>query len=148
MREMMNEMAELDATCLRTIAAAMREVAAVDGAHPREQELIDELVAGIPEGDGQLHLERFESTLQREALVKSLVLVAYADGRVSDQERAIVARYAHAVGLDDVEISRVWTDVASSLLSHFSRVQIYRDHVLDIGRRLGLGEEAIRRALS
>ena len=83
-----------------------------------------------------------------EAFLKSLVLVAYADGKVSNAERAVIERYAAALGSDAPTLSHIFIDVASSLLSRFAGVQIWRNEVSEIGRQMGLEDDAIEQALA
>lgn len=148
MRDFMQSQADLDAAAARTIAAGMREVARADGNHPKEEALIDAFEADLPPGDSEVDLSTLTDASAKEAFLKSLVLVAYADGRVSDVERAVIERYAAALGTEAPSLTRIFIDVASSLLSRFSGVKVWRDEVSSIGEQMGLPNEAIQEALS
>lgn len=148
MRDIMQGTFELGDEAIHAIAIGMREVARADGAHPSELALIEELEKDIPAGDGEIHLEALDTEAAREAFIKSLVLVAYADGKVTDREREIVNHYASNLGISAVKLEEAWIEVASALLSHFSGVKLYREHVLQLGRDLGLSEAAIAKALA
>ena len=104
-------------------------------------------VADLPEGADTVDLGTIQSPAQREALLKSLVLVAFADGKVSDPERAVIQRYASALGVDAPALSAVFVDVASSLLSRFAGVRIWKEEVAGIGRQMGLSDAVIEEAL-
>lgn len=147
MREIMQGEPDIDAAAARTIAAAMREVARADGPHPKEDALIAAFSADLPEGADTVDLGTIQSPAQREALLKSLVLVAFADGKVSDPERAVIQRYASALGVDAPALSAVFVDVASSLLSRFAGVRIWKEEVAGIGRQMGLSDAVIEEAL-
>lgn len=138
---------DLDAAAAHTIAAAMREVALCDGEHPREVELIDTFESQVPGPSGSVDLSTLTTPEHREVFLKSIVLVAFADGNVSPEERRVVEGYANALGLDADTRARAWTEVASSLLSVFSGIQNYRDQVVLLGESMGLDRETIDRVL-
>lgn len=139
---------DLDAGAAHTIAAGMREVAMADGAHPEELALIDAFESSLPPGPDTVDLSTLGSEAARGAFMQSLVLVAYADGKVTDAERDIIRGYAAALGFDDKSLARVWTDVAVDLLSTFSGVTVFRGAIEGIGRAMGLGEADVSRALT
>jgi hypothetical protein len=130
-----------------TIAAGMREVSHSDGAHPREDAVIDEFERGLPPGEPVVVLESLDTVELRAAFVQSLVLVAYADGAVSDAERTLVRQYAFQLGFDEKSLAAVWSDVAVDLLSTFNGVRVYRDAIAAIGEKMGLDAGSIDRAL-
>jgi len=134
---------DLDASAVHTFAAAMREVAACDGDHPRELELIDAFEAQVPGPSGQVDLATLTTAAHKAAFLKSLVLVAFADGQVTDAERAIITRYADALGIDADTRTKAWTEVASALLSVFSGVRTYRSQVVALGESMGLDKSTI-----
>ena len=90
---------DLDEAAARTFAAAMREVAARDGEHPEEVEIIDAFEAQLPSGAGEVDLSSLTTAAHKDAFLRSLVLVAFADGRVSGEERTVIARYADALSI-------------------------------------------------
>jgi len=138
---------DLDAAAAHTIAAAMREVAQCDGAHPREVELIDTFESQVPGPSGGVDLSTLTTPEHREVFLKSIVLVAFADGQVSPEERRLVEGYADALDLDADARARAWTEVASSLLSVFSGIRNYRSQVVSLGESMGLDRETIDRIL-
>jgi tellurite resistance protein len=91
------------------IAAALRDVAAVDGTHADEQEMIDGLVAEIgaelgdrPELPAITPAEaakRLVDPTLRTLMLQSAVLLAMADGAISTAERQRIAEYASAFGM-------------------------------------------------
>ncbi len=148
MQEIMGQVAELDAAAAHTVAAGMRAVARVDGAHPREEALIDAFEAELPAGDSTVDFSTLSSPEAKEAFLKSCVLVAFADGALSDGELELLRSYASSLGLSDNDLTRATRDVASALLSQFAGVQVYRDQVVEIGKQLGLDESTISSAIS
>ena len=139
---------DLDAGAAHTIAAGMREVAEADGAHPEEMALIDSFESSLPPGPTTVDLSTLASDASKAAFVQSLVLVAYADGKVTEAERDIIRGYAMQLGFDDKSLARIWTDVAVDLLSTFSGVTVFRGAVESIGRSMGLGDSEVTRALA
>ena len=141
---------ELDAGAARTIAAGMREVAMADGMQEDEAALIDAFEASLPAGppSGPVNLQDLRTDHAKAAFVQSLVLVAYADGKVSEAEQMIIRRYALQLGFDEDSLARVWTDVAVDLLSTFSAVTVFRSDIEAVGRSMGLGDADVARALA
>jgi hypothetical protein len=142
------ETTELGADAARAIAAAMREVSRVDGETPAELQLITDFeavlgVTGAPSAD----LASIRSRGDAEALMKSIILVAFADGGLSHGERAVIQQYADRVGWSQDEVTAAVTTVAETLLSRFSGVRIFRDQVEDIGRGLGLTQAQVGRII-
>jgi hypothetical protein len=138
---------ELDAAAAHTIAVAMREVAECDGEHPREVELINKFESQVPGSDGAIDLSSLSTDEHREVFLKSLMLVAFADGRVSDEERAVIDRYADQLQISVDVRAKAWTEVASALLSVFSGIRNYRSQVVLLGESMGLDRAAIDRIL-
>ena len=129
----------------RAIAAAMREVAEVDGIHEAETDLIRRFEEGLDsdvEDSGSV-LSVINTDALRTAYAKSMIIVAYADGKLTDQERALVERKATEVGVSAAELANLYIEVARGLLGAFSGVEIYRDQAVEIGRSLGLSDEDI-----
>lgn len=129
------------------MAIAMREVAKADGEHPREQALIAQLTEGIEIGDGPADLSTLEGADQQEVFLKSLVLVALADGEVTEGEARVIRDYANRLGLGEREVAQCTTDVASAMLAHLQGVTQFRDEVIKIGERMGLDRFSIMHAL-
>jgi len=121
----------------------MREVAACDGEHPQEIELIDAFESQVPGPSGNVDLASLTTPAHREAFLKSLVLVAFADGQVTEAERTVITRYADALQIDEATRTKAWTEVASALLSVFSGVRTYRSQVVALGESMGLDKTTI-----
>jgi tellurite resistance protein len=145
--DLMQGTVELDAAAAHTIAAAMRAVAVCDGEHPREVALIQEFEAELPGGSSTLDLSTIQGEAAQEAFLKSVVLVAYADGRVTETERDLIASFARQIGIPEARLTATWTDIASSLLSSFAGVRTYRKEVVTIGKSMGLDEATIAAVL-
>jgi tellurite resistance protein len=149
MRNLMNAVIEVNPAAAHTIAAAMRVVARADGNHPREEELIDAFEGEIPgEPTGEIDLAVIDSPELQEAFLWSLVLVAFADGAVSDAEGQVIHDYAQRLGLSSKEVARAVADVAAVLLSNLAGVRIYREQVVALGRKMGLDEHTVQSVLA
>lgn len=109
------------------IAAALSDIAAVDGTHAAERELIDELLSGIGEDLGeevqlpavtpeqlseQLSAPELKATFVRVAAMLTLV-----DGQVSDAERQRVLGYAVALGFSEGEYAAVESSISKWMQS-------------------------------
>jgi uncharacterized tellurite resistance protein B-like protein len=147
MHDLMTGLIDVDGPQGHAIAAAMREVAAADGIHEAEAELIRRFEKGLPPLTSEVDSAVINTDELRNAYVKSMVLVALSDGSVSELERELIAQKSAAVGIDNRQLSGVYTEVGKSLLSAFSGVQIYRQQAVEIGRGLGLDDSDIEDVL-
>ncbi|HOU94089.1 MAG TPA: hypothetical protein PLU22_23725 [Polyangiaceae bacterium] len=107
----------LSADQARAIVGALQDIAESDGLHAEEQALIAELVAdyNLDLGDqatvakvspAELARALVDPTLRKLA-VQTGVMVAMADGAISDVERARVIDYAGALGFDDAAYATI-----------------------------------------
>lgn len=127
---------DLDGAVAATVARAMRVVAQADGmVHPRELSLIAQFESELPEGVEP------QSTLSAgdvQVLLRSVVMVALADGRISEAEEQAIAAIAteQGVGADDLEalVDRVKRD----FLEYFAGRATFRASVLEVAQELGL----------
>ena len=133
---------DLDANAAAFIAKGMRAIAIADGhVHPRELALIEAFEADLPSLEVADNLK-----LPGEAAavyVQSLVLVALADGVVSDDEREVIASLAKAQGYSKVMVDHEIVEAKRWFLSAFKGVRIFRDALLLIASDLGLSEEEV-----
>lgn len=102
----------LSADDAEAIAAALRDIAETDGVHDEELALINELVAGLDEELGEDKPTELEKMTPdklatmivdpdvRMVAIHSAVLLAMADGAISDKERERCTEYATALGMD------------------------------------------------
>jgi tellurite resistance protein len=102
----------LSADDAEAIAAALRDIAETDGVHEEELALINELVAGLDEELGEDKPTKLDKMTPaklaaqivdpdvRMVAIHSAVLLAMADGAISDKERERCTEYATALGMD------------------------------------------------
>jgi len=129
--------APLDLAHVQAIVRAMHEVAQSDGMHDAERVMLrgfydacqqdaralatfDELIATPFDVAGAKDL--FDNDARRAALLQSCVLLAYADGKYSEGERARVLAFAHAVGVDERGLLAIEGGVADHLMQQISRI--------------------------
>lgn len=111
----MNVDRELDARSAAVIAAGMMAVALADGeAHPREVEMIEAFRKELPEGVDPSGVV-LEDPWEREVFVRSLLMVAVADGTVSDGERQVIRELARAHGVDASQVDVIRQAVAMEM---------------------------------
>lgn len=148
MRELITQLPSLDERAAQTIATAMRMVADADGAHPRELALIEEFERELETPPtGELDLFAVDAPELRDALLKSLVLVAFADGRVSDAEGHLIGVIAQQLGVNSEGVRKVTVEVAGVLISQLAGAKLFRADVVRIGKDMGLSDAEIRSAL-
>ncbi|MED5371620.1 MAG: hypothetical protein VX899_11430 [Myxococcota bacterium] len=149
MRSIMKQMVQIDQAVGHALVHAMREVAQSDGEHPREMMLIasfEEELSGDAH-EGPVDLSVVNTPALKEAFVKSLVLVAFADMSLGEEEMEVVRRYAMQLGMGEREVSRAISDVAAALLSNLAGVKQSRAQVEALGRAMGLDQFTIDEVL-
>ena len=108
------------------------------------QQLIDQFVADLPgKSPAAVDLGLFKSAALKDVFLRSVILVALADGAVSSEEMAVIKRYAGQLSIDDKALYRLIHETAVAMLSQFEGVTIFQDQVMEIGRDLGLSEAQI-----
>lgn len=127
---------DLDAKTAAAIAVGMRKVAIADGdqLHPNELSLIEEFEKDIPTGT-EPSVSIWDASV-REVYLKSLVMVALADGRISPVEREVIEDLAKSVGADNEDVSSAMQSVKREFLAVFSGVTHFRDQVEQVARDL------------
>ena len=148
MNQLLEGLADVNGPQGYAIAAAMREIAEVDGLHEAEDQLIRQFEQSLPSHEGTVDLSVIDTDELRDAYVKSMVLVAFADGGLTDLERQAVSEKSSAIGFSEDKLPGVYVEVAKGLLSTFSGVQIFREQAVEIGRSLGLNDNEIASVLS
>ncbi|TNE85417.1 MAG: TerB family tellurite resistance protein [Deltaproteobacteria bacterium] len=138
---------ELSDNAVKALAIAMRDVARADGEHPREMQLIQEFARGLELGEDPADLSTIAGPTEAELFLKSLVLVALADGVVTEGEGQVIRDYADRLGFGEPEVARCTTDVAAGMLSELQGVTHFREQVIEIGERMGLDRFTILHAL-
>jgi tellurite resistance protein len=126
----------LDRNQAEAIARGLFAVAKCDGMHEREAALIASFWLETGAGAGALSdLER-QATItpaelataladeqQRQLFVKTAILLTYADGKVSQEERHTVREYAHALGIEDAQVQALEAGVKDFLLGHLTHLR-------------------------
>ncbi len=133
---------ELDGPQAAAIAEGMRIVAQADGSiHQRELSLIASFEAELPAGG--VPAERFESADAKMAYLRSIIMVALADGVITDKEEEVIAELCDAQGIGRAQIHTETLEVKRWFLQAFSGVQIFRDAVVRVAKDLGLPESEV-----
>lgn len=136
------------------IARGLRALAAVDGVHAAELALIEQYEASL--GLDGPALGDFESAgggplveaAQRELFLRSLVLLALADGSISDPEDQMIRAVAADLGLSDDNLTGITVEAKQWLLGSLRGVQAFREQAVRVGKGLGLSDAQIEAALA
>ena len=107
--ETMNLHSRLSADEAIAIAAAMNVISQADGVHPAEEEMIADFISGVAEDLGETVelpamtpddlAQKIHDPDIRRLAVQSLILIAMADGAISEKEGKLNQEYATALGL-------------------------------------------------
>lgn len=132
----------IDDAAAAAIAWGMRQVAQADGMiHHRELALIASFEAGIPEAADAGAALRDDGL--RTVYLRSLIMVALADGRISEAETARILELAAEQGITDGEVEAEILSVKRRFLSVFAGVDVFRDAVVRVARDLGLPDAEV-----
>lgn len=107
----------------RAMAAALRSLASVDGDHPSEILLIDAFLGEAPGADAAHPITAAELAAalpeveHRYLFLKTALLVAHADGGVSDAEGRLIHTWAEALEVHPFDLLVMEMD----LLDEFKR---------------------------
>jgi tellurite resistance protein len=140
---------ELSKSAAEAIARALYAVAKVDGVHEREAGLIASFWIEAGGGAGALSdLERaatpapaelaaaLHTDQERQLFLKTAILLTYADGKVSDEERKIVGEYSKALGLS-AQLEALEHGVKEYLLGHLSSLH-NSEAVTNVAKKLNV----------
>jgi uncharacterized membrane protein YebE (DUF533 family) len=132
---------ELEAGAAAIVAAGMKAVARADGhVHQRELALIGSFEAQLPKGEGPA--DALPAALH-ELYVRSLVMVALADGRITPVEEQVIEELAAGHGISSEAVAAVILAVKREFLQVFAGVHVFRDAVVAIAADLGLPESEV-----
>jgi uncharacterized membrane protein YebE (DUF533 family) len=122
---------------VQVLVRAMHRVAHSDGAHERELVLLKEFyeasraaVAGLTDYAELIRMP-FDPVMAREVfdtpelqllLLRSCYFLAYADGQLSAQEKAVIAALVSEIGIDQKVADRARELTKDSLLHQISRL--------------------------
>ena len=121
---------------VKVLTHAMMAVARVDGVHDNEMRLVREFyescaragdprledVAGGP-FDPAVAKTYFDTPELAKMFVKSLILLAFADGEYAKLEDDIIRQYADAVGVTQQEVTGLHESTKEYLLASLSHIQ-------------------------
>ena len=146
------ERVELDANTAICIAAGMKQMAASDNEiHKREvafiNDFIDEVGGTIDDLKvSDVDLSLLKSDELKSVFLKSLAVVALADGEIRQEEKDLLNSYASQLDYSG-SADQILEEVARAFLSRFRSITIFRENAEKIGRQLGLSDEAIKEVL-
>lgn len=132
---------EIDARAAAVIAAGMRAVALADGEmHEAELALITAFEAELPEGVDPAGV-RLEAGPLQEVFLHSIVMVALADGCVSDAEYAAIVELGQSQGVSTELIDERVREAKRTFLKTFAGARAFHDEAVGIGEQLGLSHD-------
>lgn len=137
---------DLDQETASFIAAGLRELARADGTHPAELALIEEFERGLEPAPVTFDLDGdhpLTTPELRELFLRTSILLALADGQISEVEGERIGRWASKLQVDVAALAELYRQVKRTMLSHFSDNTLFREQAEEIGRSLGLDEDDI-----
>jgi tellurite resistance protein len=141
---------EVSHAAAEAMARGLYAVAKVDGLHEREEALVASFWAEVGGGAGALaELQRgaaitapelsvaLHAPELRQMFLKTSMLLAWADGKVTDEERKIIGDFAKALGIDGVAQNKLEAAVKEYLLGHLSPIH-NTEAVAEVAKKLGV----------
>ena len=123
--DMLNMKPHLTQEQMKNMYIAMNIIAHVDGMTPQEKTLIDNFFPDMKdEGSASFDPSVFDSAENREILIQTLCLCAYADGKMSMAEFAMLKKLLMPAGVSEQEIKDGVDAVKQMLLTMVSDVSI------------------------
>ena len=145
-REFFNEF-ELTFEHVKVLTHAMFAVARVDGVHDREMTMIRQFYGSCArQGDPTLEDvvgnssdsdvgALFDTEHASRMFVKSLILLAFADGKYASAEDALIREYAKMVSLTSEDVDQLHEATKDYLLSSLAHIHNV-EALADVARRL------------
>ena len=142
------EPVELDKETTVAIAIGMKNMAEVDDElHQSERVLIEGFLADLGDTEGSsLDFSLLSSPAVQDLFLRSLAMVALADGEIKKAEVELLQAYIDRLGAARSAQS-VISEVGRSMLSRFAGVTVFRDQAVALGRTLGLDDTEINEVL-
>ena len=135
------------------IAQGMRALAACDGLAAAELALVEQFEQEL--GIGSTATDGFDPTAsplrgvgQQSVFVRTLILLAHVDGRVSARETDFIDDVCRRLGIDEDQREELEIDAKKYLLSSLAGVEHFRAQAESVGRKLGLTDDQIAAALA
>jgi tellurite resistance protein len=142
---------DLDGKAAEAIARGLYAIARVDGLHEREAGLIAAFWIESGAGTGRLSdLEREKTPITAEELkaalstpqlrllfMKTAILLTYADGVVTPEERQILGEYSAALGVDAATVATLENNVKEYLLEQLAHLN-NTDATVEVAKKLGV----------
>ena len=143
---------DLDAATALCIAAGMKEMANVDDdLHADEVALIDGFLQEVQQEaqdikDAVVDASLLDSTDKQELFLQCLTYVAIADGKIQDQEVALLQKYIGEFGLSCTPQDLV-QEIGKAFLQQYRGVELFRDKAFLVGKEFGLSDAQIEEVL-
>jgi uncharacterized tellurite resistance protein B-like protein len=143
---------ELTFEHVKVLTHALLALARVDGVHDNEMALVREFYescarAGDPRleevAKGAPDMERaralFDTPTRAKLFVKSLILLAFADGRYAPEEDGLIREYAGALGVGGDEVDALLASTKDFLLGSLAHIK-NTDALRDVMKRLEVAD--------
>ena len=134
----LDQSVRIDASTAAVIARDLRRVAEIDGhMHERELSLIEAFEREIPDttvSDDAI----FESEEIRSAYLRSLIMLALADGEIADEEQALILQLAERRGISNDEVETATVNIKKEFFSIFAGVKLFRQSLMGLAQGMGM----------
>ena len=133
----------IDASTAAIIAHDLRKVAEIDGhLHERELSLIDAFERELPVDEVQ-PTTQFEDEETRMAYLRSLIMLALADGEIAQEEQDLIFQLAEQRGISKEEVEDATANIKKEFFSIFAGVKLFRQSLMGLAEGMGLSSSDV-----
>ena len=134
----LDQSVRIDASTAAVIAEDLRRIAEIDGhLHERELSLIAAFEREIPSSESSESVV-FESEEIRGAYLRSLIMLALADGEIADEEQALIFQLAEKRGISNEEVETATSNIKKEFFSIFAGVKLFRQSLMGLAEGMGM----------
>ena len=134
----LDQSVRIDASTAAVIAEDLRRIAEIDGhLHERELSLIAAFEREIPASTESENVV-FESDEIRGAYLRSLIMLALADGEIADEEQTLIFQLAEKRGISNEEVEAATSKIKKEFFSIFAGVKLFRQSLMGLAEGMGM----------
>ena len=139
----LDQSVRIDAPTAAIIAHDLRQVAEIDGhLHERELSLIEAFERELPT-DSVPQDALLETDEIRKAYLRSLIMLALADGEIAIEEHELILQLAERRGISNEEVEDATAKIKKEFFSIFAGVKLFRQSLMGLAEGMGMSANEV-----
>lgn len=139
----LDQSVRIDAPTAAIIAHDLRRVAEIDGhLHERELSLIEAFERELPSEEVPQDAV-LETDEIRMAYLRSLIMLALADGEIADEEHELILKLAEQRGISNKEVEDATANIKKEFFSIFAGVKLFRQSLMGLAEGMGMSASEV-----